>query len=72
MGITLTQLDLSHARRVARNFGWVVFEASLEKYFGNKKWLRDAVKAEYVLERPEIIFTLKNGDFVRLENTEVN
>jgi hypothetical protein len=71
MGYSTKDIDVSYAKMIVKNWGWSVFEASEEKYFGNKKWRKDVIRAEAVLERPEIHLTLKNGDFVTVENTAV-
>lgn len=68
MGISTTYIDTERAKRIARNSGYVVYEGSSEEYFGNKKWLRDVVSAELILENQNIHFKLGNGDFVTVEN----
>ena len=44
--------------------GGEVLSASKMEYFGNTKWLVDAVKAEVGNDSETILFTLANGDIV--------
>lgn len=68
MGYSLTQYDVERAKKEVRSKSWVVFEASGAQYFDNKKWVRTAVDVEVRDTNGDLHFTLKNGDFVTVEN----
>ena len=63
----MVDIDVNHAKTVARAWAWEVFEATDVKYFGNKKWLSKVVRAEHIPERDQIHFTLKDGGWTRVE-----
>lgn len=65
MGKSYTDINVQKAKQLSKT--WVVTEASKEEYFSNEKWRSNVVSAQVNEDWDEIIFTMPNSDFVKVE-----
>lgn len=69
-GYSTTDIDVEKAKGMSK--GWEVVSASHGISFTDNKWRKDVVSAEIKEGNNTIIFTLKGGDFVEVENTKAD
>ncbi len=65
MGKSYTDIDVKKAKQLTET--WIVTEASKEFYFTTDKWRSNVVSAQIEDEGDEIIFTMPNNDFIKVE-----
>lgn len=65
MGKSYTDIDIKKAKQLSKD--WNVTEASKEEYFSNEKWRSNVVSVQIEDNGDEIIFTMPNQDFIKVE-----
>jgi len=67
MGYSTVNIDGKSALAIIKCEGFKVVSASDVSYFNCPYWQGRIEKAEKYMEKPTIVFTLTNGDFVEVE-----
>lgn len=65
MGKSYTNIDIQKAKQLSKS--WIVTEAIKEVYFTTKEWRSNIVSAQIEENGDEIIFTMPNNDFIKVE-----